>query len=154
MLKRQQELNFSPYVDLYEKLIPKDHIFRRINELVDFSFIEEELEKKYCQNNGRTAESPVRMFKYLLLKCINPLSDVDLVERALYDLSYKYFLGINPEDNVIDSSSLSKFRKLRLKDMELLDKLIEETVKIEIDKGIIESRTIIIDATHTKSRYN
>ena len=45
MLKRQQELNFSPYVDLYEKLIPKDHIFRRINELVDFSFIEEELEK-------------------------------------------------------------------------------------------------------------
>ena len=84
MLKRQQELNFSPYVDLYEKLIPKDHIFRRINELVDFSFIEEELEKKYCQNNGRTAEPPVRMFKYLLLKCINPLSDVDLVERALY----------------------------------------------------------------------
>lgn len=45
MLKRQEELNFSPYVDLYEKLIPKDHIFRRINELVDFSFIEEELEK-------------------------------------------------------------------------------------------------------------
>ena len=38
--------------------------------------------------------------------------------------------------------------------MELLDKLIEETVKIAIDKGIIESRTIIIDATHTKSRYN
>ena len=69
-------------------------------------------------------------------------------------LSYKYFLGINPEDDVIDSSSLSKFRKLRLKDMELLDKLIEETVKIAIDKGIIESRTIIIDATHTKSRYN
>ena len=94
------------------------------------------------------------MFKYLLLKCINPLSDVDLVERALYDLSYKYFLGINPEDNVIDSSSLSKFRKLRLKDMELLDKLIEETVKIAIDKGIIESRTIIIDATHTKAIDN
>ena len=26
------------------------------------------------------------------------MSDVDLVERALYDLSYKYFLGLNPED--------------------------------------------------------
>lgn len=154
MLKKQKELNFSPYVDLYDKLIPKDHLFRRINELVDFSFIEEELEKKYCQHNGRVAEPPVRMFKYLLLKCINPLSDADLVERALYDLSYKYFLGINPEDEVIDSSSLSKFRKLRLKDMELLDKLIEETVRIAIDKGIIESKAIIVDATHTKSRYN
>lgn len=154
MLKKQKELNFSPYVDLYDKLIPKDHLFRQINELVDFSFIEDELEKKYCHNNGRMAEPPVRMFKYLLLKCINPLSDSDLVERALYDLSYKYFLGINPEDDVINSSSLSKFRKMRLKDMELLDRLIEETVRIAIDKGIIESRTIIVDATHTKSRYN
>lgn len=154
MLNNQPELNFSPYADLYDKLIPKNHLFRQINELVDFSFITEELKNKYCQNNGRNAEDPVRMFKYLLLKCLNPLSDVDLVERALYDLSYKYFLGINPEDGVIDSSSLSKFRKLRLQDSELLDILIEKTVQIAIDKGIIESKSIIVDATHTKSRYN
>ena len=154
MLNNQPELNFSPYADLYDKLIPKNHLFRQINELVDFSFITEELKTKYCLTNGRTAEDPVRMFKYLLLKCLNPLSDVDLVERALYDLSYKYFLGINPEDGVIDSSSLSKFRKLRLKDSDLMDMLIEKTVQIAMDKGIIESKSIIVDATHTKSRYN
>jgi len=154
MLNNTIELNFSPYVDLYDKLIPKNHLFRQINELVDFTFITEELKSKYCLNNGRIAEDPIRMFKYLLLKCLNPLSDVDLVERALYDLSYKYFLGINPEDTVIDSSSLSKFRKLRLKDNELMDKLIEKTVQIAISKGIIKSKSIIIDATHTKSRYS
>lgn len=154
MLNKQNELNFSPYADLYDKLIPKNHMFRKINEMVDFSFILTELENKYCLNNGRTAEDPIRMFKYLLLKCLNPLSDVDLVERALYDLSYKYFLGINPEDEVIDSSSLSKFRKLRLSDTELLDMLIEKTVQIAVEKGIIESKSIIVDATHTKSRYN
>lgn len=82
------------------------------------------------------------------------MSDVDLVERALYDLSYKYFLGLNPEDEVINASTLSKFRKLRLKDTELLDMLIEKTVQIAMDKGIIESKSIIVDATHTKSRYN
>ena len=154
MLDNQQKLNFSPYVDLYDKLIPKNHLFRKINELVDFSFIYKELKEKYSLNNGRPAEDPLRMFKYLLLKCINPLSDVDLVERALFDLSYKYFLGINPEDGVIDSSSLSKFRKQRLQDSELLDMLIEKTVQIAMEKGIIESKSIIVDATHTKSRYN
>lgn len=154
MINNQEQLNFSPYVDLYDKLIPKDHFFRQINELVDFSFIVEELKSKYTLNNGRPAEDPVRMFKYLLLKCINPMSDADLVERALYDLSYKYFLGINPEDDVIDSSSLSKFRKLRLKDSELMDMLIEKTVRIAIAKGIIKASTIIVDATHTRSRYN
>ena len=154
MINNQEELNFSPYVDLYEKLIPRDHFFRQINELVDFRFIMDELQSKYTINNGRPAENPIRMFKYLLLKCINPLSDADLVERAKYDLSYKYFLGINPEDDVIDSSSLSKFRKLRLKDTELMDMLIEKTVRIAIKKGLIEAKAIIVDATHTKSRYN
>ncbi len=154
MLKTQQELNFSPYTDLYEKLIPKNHLFRKINELIDFSFIRDELKNKYCPNNGRTAEDPEYLFKFLLLKCLHPMSDVDLVERALYDLSYKYFLGLNPEDEVINASTLSKFRKLRLKDSELLDMLIEKTVQIAMDKGIIDSKSIIVDATHTKSRYN
>ena len=139
MLKSQQELNFSQYTDLYDKLIPQDHLFRKINELIDFSFIREELKDKYCPDNGRTAEDPEYLFKFLFLKCLHPMSDVDLVERALYDLSYKYFLGLNPEDEVINASTLSKFRKLRLKDTELLDLLIEKTVQIAMDKGIIES---------------
>ena len=154
MLKSQQELNFSQYTDLYDKLIPQNHLFRKINELIDFSFIREELKDKYCPDNGRTAEDPEYLFKFLFLKCLHPMSDVDLVERALYDLSYKYFLGLNPEDEVINASTLSKFRKLRLKDTELLDMLIEKTVQIAMDKGIIESKSIIVDATHTKSRYN
>ena len=130
MLNNQGELNFSPYMELYDKLIPQNHFFRQIKELVDFSFIREELKNKYCLDNGRKAEDPVRMFVYLLLKCIHPLSDVDLVERARYDLSYKFLLGINPEDDVIDSSTLSKFRKLRLQDSELLDMLLEKTCQI------------------------
>ncbi len=59
-----------------------------------------------------------------------------------------------PEDSVIESSSLTKFRKLRLKDMSLLDMLINKTVEISIEKGIIKSKSIIVDATHTKARYN
>ena len=94
MLKSQQELNFSQYTDLYDKLIPQDHLFRKINELIDFSFIREELKDKYCPDNGRTAEDPEYLFKFLFLKCLHPMSDVDLVERALYDLSYKYIYEI------------------------------------------------------------
>ena len=66
------------------------------------------------------AEDPVRMFKYLMIKCISGLSDVDLVDKCMYDMSYKYFLGLAPEDRVIESSTLSKFRKLRLQDVNLL----------------------------------
>ena len=114
----------------------------------------EELKNKYCLDNGRNAVPPIRMFKYLLLKSIFDLSDVDVVERSKYDMSFKYFLDMAPEDAVINPSSLTKFRKLRLKDVDLLDMLIQKTVEIALEKELIKSKSIIVDATHTKARYN
>jgi transposase len=154
MLIQQQQIQFSPYCSLYDLIVPKDNLLRKINELIDFSFIYDELLDKYCSNNGRTAESPVRMFKYLLLKTIYDVSDVDVVERSRFDMSFKYFLEMAPEESVINSSSLTKFRKLRLKDTDLLNLLIGKTVSIAVEKGIIKSRSIIVDATHTLSRSN
>lgn len=155
MLPLQQTIQFSDYANLYDLIIPEDNLLRQINDLIDFAFIHQELVDKYCQDNGRMAESPVRMLKYLLLKTIYDISDVDVVERSGYDMSFKYFLGMNPEEtDLINPSSLCKFRKLRLKDANLLDMLIGKTVSIAIEKGIIKSRTIIVDATHTGSRSN
>lgn len=59
-----------------------------------------------------------------------------------------------PEEAVIDPGSLTKFRKFRLQDIDLLYLLIEETVAIAVHHGFIETETMIIDATHTQSRYN
>jgi hypothetical protein len=94
------------------------------------------------------------MFKYLLLKTIYDVSDVDVVERSHFDMSFKYFLEMAPEEDVINPSSLTKFRKLRLKDTDLLNLLIGKTVSIAIEKGIIRSKSIIVDATHSLSRSN
>lgn len=154
MISNQETLNLSPYMAIYDIVVPKDNMLRQINELVDFTFILEELKSKYCLDNGRKAVPPIRMFKYLLLKSIFDLSDVDVVERSKYDMSFKYFLDMAPEDPVINSSSLTKFRKLRLQDLGLLDMLIYKTVDIALEKNLIKSKTIIVDATHTKSRYN
>lgn len=154
MLSQQQTIPLSIHSELYDLLIPKDHLLRQINDLIDFSFVYEELVSKYSSKNGRRAECPIRLFKYLLLKVIYDLSDVDIVMHSRYDLSYKYFLGMVPEEDVIDPSTLTKFRKLRLKDVELLDMLIGKTVSIAIDKGIIKSNSIIVDATHSGSRSN
>ncbi|MGD6779531.1 transposase, partial [Sutcliffiella horikoshii] len=154
MISNQESFNLSPFSAIYDIVVPKNNMLRQINELVDFSFILDELKTKYCLDNGRNAIPPIRMFKYLLLKSIYDLSDVDVVDRSQYDMSFKYFLEMAPEDRVIDSSSLTKFRKLRLKDVGLLDLLIEKTVEIALEKGIIKTNTIIIDATHSKARYN
>jgi transposase len=154
MLKTQTQMNLSEYSKLYDILVPSDNELRQINELVDFSFVYDELKGKYSATMGRGAIDPIMMFKYLLLKALYPMSDKGLVSRAFTDMSYKYFLGLNPEDPVIDSSSLTKFRRQRLKDINLLDMLIGQTVAIAKANGLLKSKTIIVDATHTNARYN
>lgn len=154
MLAQQQRFQFSEYSSLYDLTVPEDNLLRNINDLIDFSFIYDELLNNYCLTNGRTAECPIRMFKYLLLKAIYTISDVDVVERSRFDMSFKYFLDMTPEEDVINPSSLTKFRKLRLKDKDFLNLLISKTVSVAIEKGIIRSRSIILDATHTLSRSN
>lgn len=154
MIASQQTLGLSPYIELYEKLIPEDNLLKRINRLIDFSFVYSELKDKYSPTMGRRAIDPIILFKYLLIKIIYPASDRDLVEHSKYDLSYKYFLGLMPEDDVIDPSTLTKFRTLRLKDADLLNKLLGKTVNIAISKGFISTGTVIVDSTHTKSKYN
>ena len=49
MLSNQLGLNLSNYSDIYDIVIPQDHILRKINDMIDFSFIYEELENKYMK---------------------------------------------------------------------------------------------------------
>jgi transposase len=155
MLNKQQKMMLSKYTEFYSLIIPEDHMLKQFNDLVDFSFVYDELSNTYSQDTGRGAKDIIMLFKYLLLKVIYELSDEDVVKRSLYDMSFKYFLGMAPEEtNLIHPSLLTKFRKLRLKDMNLLDLLIEKSVSIAIAEGVIKSKTIIVDATHTKARYN
>jgi transposase len=149
-------MRISEYATLYDRLVPESHFLRRIDGLTDFGFVLDELRDKYSPDMGRTAINPIVLFKYLLLKSFYRLSDRDLVERSAYDLSFKCFLGYLPEDEVIHPSELTKFREQRLQDEELLDKLIEKSVGLAIEHGAIicEEQNLIVDSTHSLSRYH
>ena len=154
MLRRAEQIQLSDFEGLYDRIIPKDNELRQIADLVDFSFVIDVLQDKYCHDNGRNAECPMRLFKYLLLKGMKEISDDDLVEQSRYDMSFKYFLGYRPEDDVIHSSLLTKFRKLRLTDEDIMDTLIGKTVEIAIAQGVLTSKKLIVDSTHSLSRYH
>lgn len=154
MLVQNKKTSSSPFFSLYDIIIDKDHPLRKIKELIDFSFVFDELKNNYCLNNGRTAINPIEMVKYLLLKSLYSLSDVDLVKRSKVDMAIKFFLDKNPEDDVIDPSSLTKFRKQRLKDNNLLDIILNKTTQVALNKSLIKGKTLIVDSTHTISKYN
>jgi IS5 family transposase len=150
MLKTGKQYEFSEYNDLYEKIIPQDNLLRKIKEQIDFSFVNPMLKKSYCEHFGRPAKEPEMMFKLMFLKKLYDLSDEKLIENANMHMGYKYFLKLNPEDEIADSSLLTKFRKTRITE-DILEELLSETVRQAIEKGIIKSRAIIVDSMHSKS---
>lgn len=160
MLKmtNQLELNFSKHIELYDILIPKENFWKQLNDMIDFSFVVDMLKDKYSSTMGRTAEDVIRMFKFLLLKSYFKLSDRGLIERTMTDMLFKYFLGYNPEETkLIDSSLLTVFRRERLidNDENLMDKLIEKTVELSLEKGLIDVKNkIIVDSTHTNAMFS
>ena len=67
------------------------------------------------------------------------------------DMLFKYFLGYDPEETkLIDPSLLTVFRRERLidNDTNLMDKLIEKTVELALEKGLIEVKNKIIVIQH------
>lgn len=152
---KQERMDFSNYSGLYDILIEKDNFWRQINEMVDLSFIYDEICKNYSDSMGRPAEDPVKMFKYMLLKSAYKLSDRDLIKHTRTDMQMKYFLGYAPEETeFIDPSSLSKFRHMRLKDLNLIDLMISKTVQIALEKGIIQKKNKLIqDSTHSNAMF-
>ena len=158
MLQLQKKLVLSPYLEIFDILIPKDHFLRRLHDEIDFSFIYEELADSYSACMGRTACDPIQMFKYIVLKVLSDLSDKDLVEEVKMNMAYKFFLDMAPEEMPVDSSTLCVFRRQRLKGKKLLDLLLARTMELGLQKGILKTRddgrlhvNVIVDGTHTVS---
>ena len=51
---KQEDMILSPYIDLYDIIIPEDHELRQLNELVDFSFVDELLKHTYTSWQRQT----------------------------------------------------------------------------------------------------
>jgi len=52
---------------LYDRIVPQDHLLRKINRVVDFSFIHEPVKDRYTPDFGGTAEDP----KFMLRLCLH-----------------------------------------------------------------------------------
>lgn len=149
MLRKEPERQQSFHCLLYDK-IPDDHLLKKIDRAVDFSFINDLLEGSYCKNFGRPAKEPELMMKLLFLQYVYTLSDVKVIEEASFNLVYLWFLGLNPEDTLPDPSLLAKFRTQRLKDI-TLDEVICEIVRQCVENGIIKSDALTVDTTHIEA---
>ena len=66
MLKKPAPEQTALEIVTLDGLVPKDHLLRKIDAVIDFSFVHSLVEGLYCPDNGRPALDPTLMFKALL----------------------------------------------------------------------------------------
>jgi len=140
-----QESFYGSY--LYDRIVPQDHLLRKINQTVDFSFISGLVKDRYTPNFGRPAEDPEFMLRLCLLQYLYGDSDRQVIENAAMNLAYKYFLGLAIDEDVPDATTVSYFRAIRLGE-EKFRQVFERIVQQCIDKGLVKGQRQIIDSTH------
>jgi len=142
--KSPQESFYGSY--LYDRIVPVDHLLRKINQVVDFSFTGQILKDRYNPDIGRPAEDPEFMLRLCLLQYIYGDSDRQVVENARLNLAYKYFLGLAVDAEVPDYTTVSYFRIQRLGE-EKFQAVLDQIVRQCIDKGLVKGNRQIIDST-------
>jgi transposase len=147
MLKKRvpQDSFYGSY--LYDRIVPRDHLLRKINAVVDLSFVNDLVKDRYNPDFGRPAEDPEFMLRLCLLQYIYGDSDREVVANARINLAYKYFLGLAVDEEVPDDTTISVFRTTRLGE-EKFRQVFQQVVKQCIEKKLVKGKRQIIDSTH------
>jgi transposase len=138
-----------------EELVPKDHLLRKIDRVVDFDFIRDKVKDLYCADNGRPAVDPVVLFKMLFLGYLFGVrSERQLVREIQVNVAYRWFIGYGLSDKIPDASTFSQNRRRRFTESMVYQEIFDEIVLQAMGKKWINGRVLYTDSTHVKASAN
>ena len=152
MMTRTNNKQIKFHLVTIENLVPEDHFLRKLDSLVDFSFIYQETESCYCQNNGRPCIDPVILLKYLLIGFLFGIESERRIEQEIQvNMAYRWFLGLDMDDRVPDHSTISQNRRRRFNGTGLFRRLFERIIFQCMEKGLVDGRTVLTESPHIKA---
>lgn len=143
----QSEQNSFFYDFCLEKHIPKNHLLRRIDQLLDFNDIRKYL-KPFYSHTGRPSIDPELMIRMLLVGyCYGIRSERRLCEEVNYNLAYRWFCQLGLEDEVPNHSTFSKNRHGRYRQSDLFRFVFNQVVRNCFENGLIKGEGFAVDAS-------
>jgi transposase len=138
-----------------DQLVPADHLLRKIDTVIDFSFIHDRVADLYCADNGRPPLDPTLLFKALFIGYLFGIrSERQLVREIEVNVAYRWFLRLKLTDKVFDASTLSQNRRRRYNDASVAQDIFDHIVEQAIRHGLVDGTVLYTDSTHLKANAN
>ena len=151
-LDRDQEQFFYQY--RLDDLVPADHLVRRLDAMVDLSWLRQEL-APYYSHTGRPSIDPELMVRMLLVGYVFAIrSERQLRSELQVNMAYRWFCGLSIESTIPDHSLFSRARHERFRAADLLRRVFEQVVDTCIATGLVGGEAFSIDASLIQADVN
>ena len=98
----------EPVITDLEALVPKDHLLRKIEKVMDYEWLYERLDPYYCHDNGRPGTNPVVLVKMVLIQHLFGIPSLRQTYRKIQvNNAYRWFLGYGLLDNIPHFATVS-----------------------------------------------
>ena len=155
MLNKFHEKQQGMELIILEQLVPQEHLLRKIDRSIDFSFIRRLCAPLYSANLGRPAIEPEVLFRMLFVGYLYGIrSERRLEEEINYNMAYKWFCGLHLTEKAPDATTLSVNRKRRFRDNNIPEQIFNEILRQAMEKGLVGGTILYTDSTHVKAKAN
>jgi transposase len=132
-----------------DSLVPKEHFYRRLDNLLDLQFLYGAT-RKYYGSQGQKSLDPVVFFKICLIGYLeNLVSDRKLIDLCSDSLAIRLFLGFDLDEQLPWHSTFSRTRQL-YEDL-LFEEVFRKILNQCIDSGLVAGHTQAIDSAFVKA---
>lgn len=129
-----------------EQFIPDAHILKRVDRILDLSWLSEAVKECYCADNGRPSIDPEAAVRLMLAGFFQGVvHDRKLMREAQVNIAIRWFAGYELDEALPDHSSLSRIRERWGADK--FRAIFTRTVQACIDKGLVSGETVHVDST-------
>lgn len=155
MLTQEQEKRKQIQLLCIEDLVPQEHLLRKIEKAINWSFIYELVEDKYSKDKGRPSIDPVTLIKIPMIQYLYGIKSMrQTIKEIEVNVAYRWFLGLDFTDKVPHFTTFGKNYTRRFKDTDLFEQIFSRILEECFKQKCVKPQEVFVDATHIKACAN
>ncbi len=135
-----------------DELVSEDDRYRKLDGLVDWSFVREVAAPYYAEDVGRPSIDPIVLVKLMVAGALEGIGSTrELLRQASVRLDLRRFLGYGLCERLPVHQTLSHAHTRRFVDAALFERLFLRSLELCKQHGLVEGTHLSIDGFHAEA---
>ncbi len=137
-----------------DKLVPKEHLVRKLDKAIDLSFIRDKVQHLYSKT-GTHSIDPVVLFKIVIIQNIFGIRSMrKTIQEIEVNLAYRWYIGYSLDEPIPHFTTFGKVYKRKFMDTNIFEEIFNKILGELLNSKYIDLENVFVDGTHIKANAN